>query len=61
MNKQQLLTEMRNNLSAAKERQTELAERYNKAYRMYRKELPEVKKAGDLPAAAVMWEAFESV
>lgn len=38
-----------------------LAERYEKAWGMYRGTLPEVRQGGDLPASKVMWQAFESV
>lgn len=39
----------------------ELAKRYESAWGMYRGTLPQVMKQGDLPAARVMWQAFESV
>lgn len=61
MNQSELFTELQNNFNAAKEQQDMLAERYNKAYMMYRGELPERLKPSDLPADRVMWKAFESI
>lgn len=61
MNNSELFTEVWNHLSAAKERQTSLAKRYNNAWLMYRGELPKRMKPGELPADRVMWKAFESV
>lgn len=61
MNQNELFTELQNNLNAATERQIELAGRYSNAWKMYRGELPERKKKGDLPADRVMWKAFESI
>lgn len=61
MNKQDLYTEVMRHKDAAVTRQTELADRYKKAWGFYRGELPEVIQPGDVAARQVMMESFESV
>ena len=61
MNKEQLVTEMNRFKDAAIIRQTELADRYAKAWGFYRGELPAVLAPGDVAARQVMMESFESV
>ena len=61
MNKQELFTEVKRSMDAAKERQTVLAARYTEAWGFYRGELPVVAMPGDIRARRVMWEAFESL
>lgn len=61
MNTNDLFTEMTRQLSAARKRQDELAERYTKAWGYYRGELPKVMAPGDIAARRVMWQAFESI
>ncbi|GDX06350.1 hypothetical protein [Buttiauxella sp. A111] len=61
MNKQELYTEVMRHKDAAVTRQTELADRYAKAWGFYRGELPEILAPGDVAARQVMMESFESV